>query len=167
MNEIVILRLLHIIPGVFWAGTAVFLAVFLEPALHRLGPSIQGPVMALVGRTAGPVLTISGFLTVGAGFALTARTPGRSFSLLFENEWGWAIGMGAVASILAVLLGLLQGFSAGEVGKLMAAQQHDPPTPAQSARLAELSDRMRLIGRVDAALVSIAVALMAGARFVY
>lgn len=167
MNEVVLLRLAHIVPGVFWVGAAVFLAAFLEPVLARLGPSVQGPVMSRLGRTAGPVLSAAALLTVASGFILVARTPGHDFGDLFTNTWGWAIGVGAVAGTIAVLLGLAQGASAREIGGIMSQTDGGGPTPAQSARLADLGDRMRLIGRVDAVLVIVAVALMASARFWY
>ena len=38
--EFVILRLLHILFGVFWTGTALFMAVILEPRLRALGSAI-------------------------------------------------------------------------------------------------------------------------------
>jgi len=150
---------------VFWVGAAVFLAVFLEPVLARLGPAIQGPVMSRVGGTAGPAMTVSAILTVASGFTLVARTPGHSFGDLFTNNWGWAIGAGALVATVAVVLGLMQGASAREIGGIMQQTNGGAPTPAQSARLADLSDRMRLIGRVDAVLVMVAVATMASARF--
>jgi len=168
MSEgIVWLRLAHIVPGVFWVGTAVFLAAFLEPTLHRLGPNVQGPVMGALGRGTGIAMTIAGLMTVGFGLLLVDRTPGRDLSDLFTNQWGWAIGLGALASIVAMGLGQVQGLSAREIGRTMATSSESGPTPAQAARLADLNDRMRLIGRADAVLVTVAVALMACARFVH
>ena len=41
----VVLRLLHIIFGIFWAGTAFFNVLILEPRLRRMGPAFQNPVM--------------------------------------------------------------------------------------------------------------------------
>ncbi|MBO05287.1 MAG: hypothetical protein CL731_09800 [Chloroflexi bacterium] len=44
--EIVILRLLHIVPGAVWVGSAIFLAFVLQPALKVTGPPHAGAVMA-------------------------------------------------------------------------------------------------------------------------
>jgi len=166
-DEIIWLRLAHIVPGVFWVGTAIFLAVFLEPTLRRLGPDVQGAVMGALGRTVGIALTIAGFMTVGFGLLLTARTPGRDLADLFANAWGWAIGLGAVAAVAAVGLGQLQGLTVREIGRIMARCSVTGPTPAQAARLADLGDRMTTVGRIDALLVTAAIALMACARFVH
>jgi hypothetical protein len=151
MDDLVWLRLAHIVPGVFWVGAAIFLAVFLEPALHRLGAGVEGPVMAAVGRTAGPALTLAGLLTIVFGFVLAARTPGRHMDDLFVNSWGWAIGLGAVTSVAAMGLGLFQSFNA---------------RPVEQARLGILGRRIRVVGRLDAVLVTAAVSLMASARFI-
>ena len=36
---ILLLRVLHIVGGVFWVGTAVFIAAFLGPSLRAAGPA--------------------------------------------------------------------------------------------------------------------------------
>ena len=41
---LILMRLVHIVGGVFWAGTAMFTVVFLIPAVRALGPA-GGPVM--------------------------------------------------------------------------------------------------------------------------
>ena len=39
------LRILHIVAGVFWAGSVFFLVLILEPQLRKLGPMHMKPVM--------------------------------------------------------------------------------------------------------------------------
>jgi hypothetical protein len=165
MDDLVWLRLAHIVPGVFWVGAAIFLAVFLEPALHRLGAGVEGPVMAAVGRTAGPALTLAGLLTIVFGFVLAARTPGRHMDDLFVNSWGWAIGLGAVTSVAAMGLGLFQSFNARQIERIVNGGAA-PPGPVEQARLGILGRRIRVVGRLDAVLVTAAVSLMASARFI-
>lgn len=166
VDELVWLRLAHILPGVFWVGAAIFLAAFLEPALHRLGTSVEGPVMAAVGRTAGPALTLAGLLTIVFGIVLTARTPGRDMEDLFVNPWGWAIGLGAVASVVAMGLGLFQSFNAQQIARIVNGATA-PPGPVEQARLGVLGRRIRVVGQLDAVLVTAAVGLMASARFIH
>ena len=43
--EIVILRLLHIVTGAVWVGSAIFLAFVFQPALKIIGPSHAGAIM--------------------------------------------------------------------------------------------------------------------------
>ena len=40
-----ILRILHIVTGVFWAGTVFFIVSFLLPAMGKIGPA-AGPLGA-------------------------------------------------------------------------------------------------------------------------
>lgn len=40
----VVLRIVHIVAGMFWAGSALFLAFILVPRLQSLGPEIQRSV---------------------------------------------------------------------------------------------------------------------------
>ncbi len=40
-EEFAILRILHIVFGVFWAGSAIFLATILEPRLRALDPAAR------------------------------------------------------------------------------------------------------------------------------
>ena len=42
---ITLLRVLHIVGGAFWVGTAVFIAAFLGPSLRAAGPA-AGPIMS-------------------------------------------------------------------------------------------------------------------------
>lgn len=55
----VVLRIVHIVLGMFWAGSAVFLAVILEPRHRSLGPEVQRPVMGAIAPVVGPALGIA------------------------------------------------------------------------------------------------------------
>ena len=68
-EELVVLRIVHILAGVVWAGSAIFLAFILEPRLRTLGPEIQGRVMAAL---AGFVVAILAFAS-GLGTMMTSN----------------------------------------------------------------------------------------------
>jgi len=55
----VALRIVHIVLGMFWAGSAVFLAVILGPHHRSLGPEVQRPVMGAIAPVVGPALGIA------------------------------------------------------------------------------------------------------------
>ena len=86
--EFVVLRLLHIVFGVFWVGSAVFLAAVLEPRLRALGPAIQRPVMRDLGNVMGPIIGISGFITISAGIALALRLRWDTLDRWFQHRMG-------------------------------------------------------------------------------
>ncbi len=47
-EEFVVYRVLHIVFGSFWVGSALFLTIILEPRLRAMGPHFHGPVMGAV-----------------------------------------------------------------------------------------------------------------------
>ena len=68
---LIALRLTHIVFGVFWAGTAMFNAIFLIPAVRALGPA-GAPVMQQIGekQNLSAYFLGSGVLTVLSGLGL-------------------------------------------------------------------------------------------------
>ncbi len=162
--EMVVLRTIHIWAGVFWAGSAVFLVVILEPKLRALGPEIQGKVMGAIAPLMSVALTIAGATTIVAGIALAFRV--RDVDKWFNSGWGWAILLGFIVSIAAMGAGAATGTTARKItakGQEMAGR---PPTPEEGAEMKAMSDRIRMLGRATAILVIIGVAAMASARFV-
>lgn len=164
-TELVILRLLHIVPGGIWVGGAFILAAFIEPATRELGPQIQGPLMRRLAPTLTPTLSAAAGLTVLFGFILVARTPGRGFDVLFTNGWGWAIGLGMVAALAGFVAGMGTGMTVRRMAGVVPVPG-SPPTPEQQQALAAIQVRLRLLGRTNAAFAVVALVLMAVARFV-
>ena len=160
-TELVVLRWLHILPGVFWVGSLWFMVLLLDPTLRRLGPQFQGPVMGALGRLTVPVFTAAGTLTIVVGLVLVTRTPGRGFDQLFTNSWGWAIGIGFVTAVAALVGGVLTGLTLRQMGALAASAGGGAPP----AGMAALGARLRMLSRSSAALTLIAVGTMAAARF--
>lgn len=162
--ELNILRILHILPGAIWVGSAVFLAVILEPAMRKAGPQVAmglGPHLA--GRIFAVILTAA-LLTIGFGLVLVDRTPGRDFGQLFTTAWGWVIGFGLITAVVALATGLTTGRTMNRVVAIGQSLQ-GPPSPEQGAEIARLQTRARILTWITAALVLVAVGLMASARF--
>ncbi len=161
------LRLVHIVAGVVWVGSAVFIALFVLPAARAAGPEGGRFLARLMPRT-GPALGVAMLLTVVPGFIMYGR-----LSAGFNRAWvtsrpGLALGVGAVASILAVLIGVAVGRPAGE--KLAALRKSletegGAPTAAQAAQLATLQSRVERGAQLVAALLVLAAAAMAVARY--
>ncbi len=107
-------------------------------------------------------------LTVVPGFIMYGR-----LSAGFNRAWvtsrpGLALATGAVASIIAVLIGVAVSRPAGE--KLAALRKSletegRAPTAAQAAQLATLQSRVERGAQLVAALLVLAAAAMAVARY--
>ncbi len=160
----VVLRIVHIVFGMFWAGTAVFLAVILDPRLRSLGPEVQRPVMGAIAPIMGPALGISGILTIGAGIWIAFKV--KPSDIWFDTGWGYAIATGFVASIISFAFGISTGALSNKMQALGTAIQGRPPTPEEGAQLKKTGDMLTLFGRFTAVFVVIAVGTMASARWV-
>lgn len=161
MTLVLIMRVIHILSGVAWAGGAFMLAGFVTPAVQKSGPA-GGQVMQ---RMAGPG-RLSSFMTIVA--LLTTLSGLYLFDVRsnhFNMEWigtpaGIALSIGALAGVAAFLHG---GFVTGrltsraaKLGQEMAANQ-GPPPPEKLAEMAALQERLVRNGRISALLLLIAV----------
>ena len=164
--EMVVLRLLHIVFGVFWAGSAIFFAAVLQPRLHKLGPEIRGPVLASLVPVMGPALIGSAVITIAAGVALTLRLRWNSLDSFLDTGWGWAILIGFIMAIGAISSGVSTIVSANRLVNLGKALGGQPPTPEQAAQMERLTNRIPRLARGTALMVLVAVGTMASARFV-
>ena len=162
--ELIVLRILHVLPGVIWVGGASLMAWVIEPQLRAAGPQVQGPAMSSIAKKLTPVLVGSAALTILVGFALIMRTPGHEASDLFSTSWGWAIGLGMVLGIAA---GGIGGTAGAELKKIEAlgAQISGAPTPAQATAMAGHQGTLRRNSRIASILGLVAVALMVSARY--
>lgn len=163
-GELVVLRSLHVLPGVLWVGGSLLMAGVVEPRLRAAGPAVQGPAMRAIGKRLSLVLTISGGVSILLGFALVSRTEGREFGDLFTTSWGWAIGLGMVASLIGAGL----GSSAGRLMRKMdvvSAQVQGQPTPAQQAEMARLLAGLHRGSLISALMGAVTVVLMVSARY--
>lgn len=165
-TELVTLRIVHILAGVFWSGAAVYLAFVLEPKLREAGDQIERAVLAQVSKLNSVWITISAIVTIVAGFALISRTPGRSFEQLFDNGWGWAIGLGLIASLIAFFLSGWVGANTAKLRRSLTSSESDPANQLDPEQLTSLRSRIALGSKINAIFVVIAVGTMAAARYV-
>lgn len=170
MSLILIMRLVHIISGVTWAGGAFMLTTIVTPAVQASGPA-GGQVMQQI---TGP-RKLSGYLTAVA--ILTTLSGLYLFDVRsnhFNMEWisssaGIMLSIGALAGVAAFLHGaFVTGRltrKASELGKELAASQ-GPPPPEKLAAMAELQRKLVLNGRISAILLLIAVGGMSVTGYV-
>ncbi len=164
-NEIVTLRIVHIVAGVLWAGGAVTAAFVIVPGLESAGPDVMRQIGPKLGRRISIFLHATGLSTIVFGLILIARTPGRGFDQLFTNGWGWAIGIGLIGSVVGLAIGSAGNFAGMKAGKI-GAQLKGPPDPATVKQIGMLRNRFRMGTRAAAVLIVISVGTMAAARYV-
>ena len=89
------LRLVHIVAGVVWVGSAVFAALFVLPTARALGAEGGRFVARLMPRS-GPVLGGAMLLTIVSGFIMYGRLSAGFNRAWVTSRVGLALGAGAV-----------------------------------------------------------------------
>jgi uncharacterized membrane protein len=107
MAEIIVLRIVHILGGIFWLGSGMFTTFFLGPALSTLGPSAGQVMGALQARKMFVTLPIVASLTILAGLRLMWLTSGGFASEYFESTRGMTFSASGGLAILSFLISLL------------------------------------------------------------
>lgn len=151
---IVLARAVHILAGVFWAGSMFVISGTLLPAMRANGPVLV-PMMKRLGMLSG----IAGLLTILAGIYLFAALHGQD-----ESTGGKVLGIGAIAAILAFVIALFVNMPAGrKLAKLYATPMADAKD--QERMLSTLQFRIRLGVRLISGLLGVAVLCMAVFRY--
>ncbi len=105
--ELVLLRLVHVLGGISWAGSALFLTVFLGPALAASGPN-AGPVMhALKARRLVAFMPAVALLTIASGLRLMWITSGGFALAYFTTPHGLAFAVAGTSAIIGFVFAML------------------------------------------------------------
>jgi len=101
-----LMRLVHILAGIFWVGATLFLAGFLVPAIQAVGPSAR-PVMSQLMRQRRLQLWINVSMTLAivAGlvlFGMDSKASGGGFG---RSRRGITLSIGALLAIAAAGVG--------------------------------------------------------------
>ncbi|HEX6399011.1 MAG TPA: hypothetical protein VF108_00900 [Actinomycetota bacterium] len=163
-----VLRIVHILAGAFWVGSALTVFLFLQPAAREVGPA-AGPFMTHLAqkkRLPDIVLGAAG-LTILAGLLMYWRVSGGFDPDWIGSTYGLTITVGAVSAIVAVALGASvvrpSMVRAGQIAQSAAAA--GGPTPEQAAELQMLQAKVRTTGAWIVPLLLLAAAAMAGAQY--
>jgi hypothetical protein len=163
----IILRLIHILAGVFWAGTAFLMAGFLVPTLRATGR--EGGVFMqhlMRERRLQVALGIAMLLTVLSGITMYAKLAAASHGAWAGTGPGIVYGVGAVAAIGGGIVGAMYGGSAGRrMAAIGASIGATGPSPEQQAEMGRLQTRIRNGTRLAAILLAVAAGAMAVARY--
>jgi uncharacterized membrane protein len=167
---LLLFRLVHIVGGVFWVGTVLFLAGFLFPTVRAVGPA-GGPVMQQLTQHQRLPLYLMGaaILTVLSGLGLYWHDSAGFRSAWLGTRPAMIYGIGAVLAIVAVGLGMaINAPTARRLGALSETIRAGgmPPSADQAAALQDMQRRLDSATRLAAVLLVLATIAMAVARYV-
>jgi len=166
MNYLVIvLRLVHILSGVFWIGSSLFMAFFLSPAVASTADSGQKVMAHLVTKARITArITAAAGLTVLAGLWLYWIDSGGGTSAWTSSAPGRGFGIGGLFGIIGLIFGGLVGVNTSKLGKL-ASEIQGKPTPEQLNRIQAARKQLAIVGPISTVAQIIAVLCMATARY--
>lgn len=161
------LRILHIVCGIFWGGTILFLTFYVFPAVRRSGPD-GGKMMQAITSTNrfATVLAIAALVTIVSGILLMWRVSGAFIPEWFSTGYGASLTTGGILAIVAFAQGMIINRPA--VGRLqeIAAKAGATPSDAQRAEMLAIRNRIFLSTKFMAAWLGVAMVAMAIARYV-
>lgn len=169
ISLMLVLRTIHIVAGIFWAGAVFMIAGFLEPTMRAVGAKGAPFMQHLMGRSRlSQFITVAAILTVVSGiWILWILSNG------FQGAWllsgmGLSLSIGGLLALVAMVMGItINRPTAIEMDQLRQAMHasEGPPSAEQVARMQHLQARLRMAGRVAALLLFLAVVGMAVARY--
>jgi uncharacterized membrane protein len=163
------MRVVHILAGIFWVGSMVFIAAFLLPTARAAGADGGRFMQRLMQqRKVNVALGIAALLTVLTGLGMYGR-----LSAGFQRAWvtsphGLVLAVGGLAALAAVVVGgALNGPAAARLGRLQRRFETEGgvPSPAEVTQINALSARLQRGAVVVALLLVVAAAAMASARY--
>lgn len=167
--ELLVLRLVHILGGIFWVGSFMYVSFFLMPALAS-SPALAGQVMAgLQKRRLFTVLPIVALLTILSGIRLLWIVSVGFSDAYLSTPTGRTFSAGAGAAIVAFLLSLLvsrPGFvRIGKLGATLATATDEAARERIAGEMKRLSRRVTIANGIVSASLLLAAATMAIARY--
>ena len=167
--EIIALRLIHVVGGMFWVGAGLMNFLFLAPAMMAAGPAAAGPMMqSMRRRRLFVVLPTVAVLTILSGLRLMMIQSSNFDAAYFRTAIGSMFALGGVAAILAFLIGLAFAMPAQRRMAALGPQigtADEATRPTLQAEMDRLQKRLRVIGPLVTLLLVVAAVAMAIARY--
>jgi uncharacterized membrane protein len=169
-SYLLLLRIVHISCAVFWAGTVLFFAFYLFPAVIRSGPEGGKIMQAVTGTRQLPlVLTVLGTLTAITGLLLMWELSYGFTPSWFTTKYGLSLTVGSIAAIVTLLQGFLINKPGVErmqaIGKTVA-QRGGPPTPEETSEISKIRAKVFLSTQLMAVWLIISIVTMGAARYI-
>jgi uncharacterized membrane protein len=165
-----ILRVLHIVFGVFWAGSVFSFVLFIAKAVKASGPE-GGKFMQHLGKTGYPIaVMIAAVITILAGVLLIAKLSSGFQAAWFTTLYAQILTTGGVLAIIAFIIGFTVNRPAANrinaIGDAIA-RAGGPPTPEQMQELAALRKKLFTASNIIAVILGLVVLAMSIFRYVY
>lgn len=163
---LLVLRLVHVLGGIFWVGGALMMNFYIGPtigATAQAGKQFAGHLMTKTSLSM--ALTISAILTVLAGGFLYWHDSQGFTSLWMSAGPGVGFGIGAVLALIGFVFGIMLGQLNKKMALVGSQIKEGGPTPEQLAQLQEVQNQLKVVSPINAGSLMLAVTFMAIARY--
>jgi Na+/glutamate symporter len=159
-----LLRIIHIVAGVFWVGGTLFMTFFVGPAIGATGEAGQKFVGHLMNN-----LKLSNRMSAAAGMTILAGfilfgLDARAGEAWLRSSFATGLGIGAGFAILGLIFGIMIGRSIKAMAQL-GAQMQGKPSPNQLTQMQSIQKQQATYSRISAASLILATIFMAIARY--
>ncbi|MEJ2266062.1 MAG: DUF2269 family protein [Anaerolineales bacterium] len=169
MLTLLVLRFIHIVASVCWAGGGFIFFLFVEPTAKALAPTGMQFVDHMVTKRRFSIfMVVSSTLTVLTGAVLIWQHASGNWLSYVKTGPGLGFALGSMVGVAVYLVGMLgvnpRAIRLSKIGQEIQAAG-GPPTPVQGAEMHKLDREMSALGLADFLLVALSLGLMATARF--
>lgn len=173
MTMFLLLRITHVLLGVFWAGTIFFSVHYLVPSMRAAGPGAAAVLQGMKQRGYFTALPIIAALTLLSGFSLYMErmmAGGPEYAAVWRASGeAMAYNIGAVAGVVAFIIGMVwmrpSALASIRIGEQLKTAAQGPEREALEAELNRVRARSWIALRGAAAALLVAVLAMAVARY--
>ena len=159
--ELLVLRFIHVVGGVFWVGAALFNAFFLLPVMKESGPAAAPVMIGLQKRKMMVVLPVTGLIVILAGIRLMMIASNGFARSYFATGSGKGFALGGIFATVALLIGLIvvRPAMSRVAGLQQSAASDEISRDKIKAEIATLQRRMAM-SSTSATLLLLAAAIM-------
>jgi uncharacterized membrane protein len=159
-----LLRIIHIVGGVFWVGGSLVMTFFVVPTIGAIGESGQKFVGHLMNnlKFSNRMAAASG-LTVLAG-AILFGLDARAGAAWARSSFAIGLSIGAGFALIGFVLSILVGRTSKAMAQL-GAQFQGKPTPEQLTRMQAIQKQQATYSTLSTVTLVLAVVFMAIARY--
>jgi len=165
----IVLRFVHVVASVCWAGGGFVTFLFIEPTVRDLEPVGMQFLQHMTGkRRFNMFMIINSTLTVLSGALLLWHATSGNLTAYMSTGPGLGFALGSAAGIVVYFVGMFGiGMPTGKMEQIGKTVQKagGSPTPGQVTEMQKLDKTISFYSKIDFSLVAVSLILMGTARY--
>ena len=160
-----LLRIIHIVAGVFWVGGVLMMTFFIAPTIGATAEAGQKFAGHLMGNLKFSIrMSVAAGLTILAGGILYWIDSNGFTSAWMTSGAGQGFGAGAGSAIIGFIFGILLRRTTKAMA-LLGAKLQGKPSPEQITQMQALQKQQTTYSNITAVMLVIALIFMSIARY--